>query len=318
MTFTQLRVFATVAELGSVGAAAQALGISQPAASAAVAALRADLDDPLFRRAGTGIELTPGGRALAARARELVRLADRTRREVASATTAGEVRVVATAACAEHLAGPLAAFTGRVPRAAVTLRVCPASRTAAALADDEADVVLGVRPVPLDDRAVDAVPFLRWQRVVVAAPGSPLARQGRVSLADLRRGPWLAGPADLEPGTEERCWLQRAGCADLQRDVVPMASAADALAAVRAGEGVLLALGHAVRSDLRAGRLVRLAVEGTPVTGMWWAAVPGGGRAGAAATALQRFLTTSDATSALLAGPAPRHRAHPVRVELWS
>ena len=89
MTFTQLRTFALVAELGSLRAAAEALGVSEPAVSAAVAALRTDLGDPLFRRTGTGIALTPGGRALAARARELVRLAERTRREVAHATSTG-------------------------------------------------------------------------------------------------------------------------------------------------------------------------------------------------------------------------------------
>ena len=124
MTFSQLRTFALVAELGSLRAAAMALGVSEPAVSAAVAALRTDLGDPLFRRTGSGIALTPGGRALAARARELVRLADRTRREVAHATSAGRLRVLATAACAEHVAGAVvAAFTRRVPRAAVDLTV---------------------------------------------------------------------------------------------------------------------------------------------------------------------------------------------------
>src|SRR4051795_9074126 len=85
MTFTQLRTFALVAELGSLRAAAAALGVSEPAVSAAVAALRGDLGDPLFVRSGSGIVLTPGGRALAGRARELVRLEDRTRRDVAGA-----------------------------------------------------------------------------------------------------------------------------------------------------------------------------------------------------------------------------------------
>lgn len=320
MTFTQLRTFALVAELGSLQAAAAALGVSEPAVSAAVAALRTDLGDPLFRRTGTGIRLTPGGRALAARARELVRLADRTRREVASAATAGGVRVVATAACAEHVAGTLvAAFTRRLPRTGVQLRSGPAGRAAAALADDEADLVLGVRPVPAAGQAVDAVPFLRWQRVVVATPAHPLAGRGRVAVPDLHRDTWLTGPAGLEPGTEERRWVADSWPQHRLPDVVPMASEADALAAARAGEGVLLALGHAVRADLRAARLVRLPVEGTPVPGMWWAAVPGDGRATSAATALQRFLTTPDATSALLSGSAPRERARPtVRLELWS
>jgi LysR family transcriptional regulator, low CO2-responsive transcriptional regulator len=317
MTFTQLRTFALVAELGSLRAAAAELGVSEPAVSAAVAALRADLGDPLFHRAAGGIELTAGGRALAVRARELVRLAERTRREVTSAGTAGRLRALATAACAEHVAGALvSAFARRSPRTEVHLDVVAAERTAAALADDEADIVLGARPVPAPGQAVEAVPFLRYQRVVVAAPGHPLATgHGRVPVAELGRFAWLAGPAGIEAGTEERRWAEPAGHALVQR----LASEADALDAARDGAGVLLALGHAVRDDLRAGRLVRLPVEGTPVTGMWWAGVPGEGRAAAGAAALQRFLTTPDATSALLARPAPRDRARPtVRVGIWS
>jgi DNA-binding transcriptional LysR family regulator len=101
--------------------------------------------------------------------------------------------------------------------------------------------------------------------------------------------------------------------------VTTFESEAEAVRAVRAGTGLLLALGHAVTDDLRRGTLVRLPVEGTPVTGLWWASVPGEGRSTAAARALQRFLTTPDATSALLSRPARPERARPrVRVELWS
>ena len=308
MTFSQLRTFALVAELGSLRAAAIALGVSEPAVSAAVSALRTDLGDPLFRRTGTGIALTPGGRALAARARELVRLAERTRREVAHATSAGRLRALATAACAEHVAGAvIAAFTRRVPRAAVDLTVGTSDCAAVALAEDDADIVLGVRPALLAGQMVDAVPFLRFSRIVVAAPG-----QARAELTGL---PWLAGPGGMEPGSEEERWADAAGLPDVER----CASEAEALAAVRAGDGVMLALAHAVRADLARGTLVRVPSEGTPVTGLWWASVPGDGRSTSAARALQRFLTTPDATSALLSRPDRRARTRPtVRVELWS
>lgn len=317
MTFTQLRTFALVAELGSLRAAAAALGVSEPAVSAAVAALRADLGDPLFVRTGTGIALTPGGRTLASRARELVRLADRTRREVASAASAGRLRALATAACAEHVAGALvAAFTRRVPRMAVDLTVGSTECAATALAEDDADIALGVRPAPSPGQVLNSVPFLRYRRVVVAAPAHPLAGSGPLTVADLAGFGWLAGPAGIEVGTEEHRWAAGAG-RDLR--VESRDTEADALTAARAGAGLLLALGHAVREDLRRGTLVRLPIEGTPVTGLWWATVPGDGRAAGPARTLQRFLVTPDATSALLTGGAPRDRARPtVRVELWS
>ena len=317
MTFTQLRTFALVAELGSLRAAASALGVSEPAVSAAVTALRTDLGDPLFRRTGTGIALTPGGRALAARARELVRLADRTRREVAHATSTGRLRALATAACAEHVAGQVvAAFTRRVPRVTVHLTVGSTECAAVALAEDDADIVLGVRPAATPGLAVEAVPFLRYSRVVVAAPGHPPAGAAGLRIGDLVGRPWLTGPAGLEPGSEEERWAALGGAA---REVDRCDSEAAALAAVRRGAGVMLALTHAVREDLARGTLVRLPVDGTPVTGMWWASVPGQGRSTSDARALQRFLTTPDATSALLSRPERPGRARPtVRVELWS
>ena len=317
MTFAQLRTFALVAELGSLRAAATELGVSEPAVSAAVAALRADLGDPLFRRTGSGISLTPGGRALATRARELVRLADRTRREVGQASTAGHLRVLATAACAEHVAGAVvAAFTRRVNRTAVDLTVGTTDCAASALADDTADIVLGVRPAPPGGHPVESVPFLRYERIVVAAPGHPLCGRPRLGVADLARYPWLTGPGGIETGSEEERWADRAGPLP---DVEARESEAAAVAAVRSGTGLLLALGHAVAGDLRRGALVRLPVEGTPVRGLWWATTPGDGRATSGARALQRFLTTPDATSALLARPGRQDRVRPtVRVELWS
>jgi DNA-binding transcriptional LysR family regulator len=317
MTFAQLRTFALVAELGSLRAAATALGVSEPAVSAAVAALRADLGDPLFRRTGTGISLTPGGRALATRARELVRLADRTRREVGQASTAGHLRVLATAACAEHVAGAVvAAFTRRVPRTAVDLTVGSTDCAATALVEDVADIVLGVRPAPTVGHHLESVPFLRYERIVVAASGHPLGVRRRLGIADLAGYPWLTGPGGIEAGSEEERWADRVGPVPV---VEEHESEAAALAAVRSGSGVLLALGHAVADDLRRGTLIRLPVEGTPVTGLWWATVAGDGRTSSAARALQRFLTTPDATSALLSRPARQDRVKPtVRVELWS
>src|SRR4051794_12312287 len=169
MTLTQLRTFALVARLGSLTAAAAELGVSEPAVSAALGALRTDLGDPLFVRSGGGIALTPGGRALAAHAREIVGLADRARREGAGAGSSdGRLRVLASAACEEQTAGALIdAFTARMPGAAVDMARGDAAGMAAALAEDGCDLALGVRPAVLPGQLPASVPFLRYQRVLV-------------------------------------------------------------------------------------------------------------------------------------------------------
>ncbi len=63
VTVTQLSTFVLVARLGSVGAAARTLNVSESAVSQALAALRSHFGDPLIRRTGGGgMRRTPAGR----------------------------------------------------------------------------------------------------------------------------------------------------------------------------------------------------------------------------------------------------------------
>jgi LysR family transcriptional regulator, low CO2-responsive transcriptional regulator len=319
MTLSQLRTFALVVRLGSLRAAAAELGISEPAVSAAVAALRQELGDPLFVRAGGGIAFTPGGRRLAVHAEEIVGLADQARREVAETHTATtSLRVAATADFHEHAADALlGAFTRRSPDCDVHLAVAEGDRLADALVRRTADVVLGPRPRTTGAGSLDVVPFLRYQRILVAAPTHPLVGES-VSLDAVLRQAWLTGPAGVEELSEEGRWLGRQ---PFWPDLVRFPTETAAVAATRAGDGIMLALGHTVRADLRQGALLRLPAPGTPVQGLWYATVLGRGRASEAARALQEFVTTPTATAAMLAPPgaAPiTPRRPPVHVTLWS
>ena len=208
MTLGQLRTFALVAKLGSLHAAAVQLGVSEPAVSTALAALRQDLGDPLFVRAHGGIALTPGGRALAEHAQDIVGLADRARWEVAHAQTeTGRLKIVATAPFAEHAAGRLLdLFTRRVPGASVDVVVEEAEDIASLMRERVYDIALGQAAARngslangTGDVGIDSVPFLRYQRIVVAAAGHPIAAlHGPVAPAELLRRPWFAGPAGIQ------------------------------------------------------------------------------------------------------------------------
>lgn len=329
MTLGQLRTFALVAKLGSLHAAAVHLGVSEPAVSAALAALRQDLGDPLFVRAHGGIALTPGGRALAEHAQDIVGLADRARWEVAHAQTeTGRLKIVATAPFAEHAAGRLLdLFTRRVPGASVDVVVEEAEDIASLMLERVYDIALGARP-PLrngslpnagGDVDLDSVPFLRYQRIVVAAAGHPLAAlHGPVALAEMLRRPWFAGPAGIQAASEEGRWLASQAVAP---EIVRLSSETEALAAVRAGEGTMLALGHIVRAEIRSGSLIRVPVVGTPISGLWWASTLDRRRATTLALTLQRFAGTADATAAMVAPGGSRgleRRGSKFHVALWS
>jgi DNA-binding transcriptional LysR family regulator len=260
--------------------------------------------------------LTPGGRVLAGHARELVRLADRTRRDVHRASTPAGLRVLASPSCAEHLAALLTAFAERMPGSVIDLAVGQTG-IAEALGDDLYDVALGAWLPPLPGRPQEAVPFLRYRRVVVAGPQHPLAGvRGPLAVAALGGQRWLTGPDGPDAGSAEARWFDGV---DENQEQVRLGSEAEALDAARSGRGMVLALVHLVAEDLERGTLVRLPVAGTPVEGMWWATISGHGRATTSARTLQRFLTTPDATTALLARPPRSNRSRPtVRVELWS
>jgi DNA-binding transcriptional LysR family regulator len=291
MTFAQLRAFATVARLGSVSGAATALGVTEPAVSAQVAALRRDLADALFVRAGSGIRLTPGGQRLAAAAAEMLALEDRARREVGEAARP-LLRLAVTASVGEVVSAPLLdAFTRRRPNLEVAQEIASASGLAALLSDRRADVALGPRV------SAASVPFLRCRLVVVAAPGVGPDR-------------WLVGP-DGEPRLQR--YLRRPA------DVRVFPSEAAAAEAAAEGRGAMLAIAHTVAEPLRRGTLVRLDLP--PAEEIWCATALDPERRSPAAASLLSFITTPDATSAMIARPggvpAGRFRA-PVYVTIWS
>jgi LysR family transcriptional regulator, low CO2-responsive transcriptional regulator len=317
MTFTQLRCFSTVARLGSVKAAARELGVSEPAVSEAVSALRRHLDDPLLVRSGGRLELTAGGRRLAAIAAEILALSDRARTEVSTAR--GErtmLRVATTADVAEHAADRLLdAFTRRAPSLDVAESVEPASELARLLSHRLADVTLGARPPgEAAELGIESVPFLRYRLIVVGGPAHRLARGHDLAPALLAGERWLSGPSGAAAAFLARHRLD-------PETVRTFPSDAAALAEVAAGRGVALAIAHTVLDELRRKSLVRLPVRGTPVEGLWYASALRPERRTAAASALGRFATSPEATHALLARPrgvaAGRYRPA-VHVTLWN
>ncbi len=72
MDLQLLRAFLAVAELGSVSAAAEDLGYSQPGLSHRIATLERELGCMLFRRRGGGMTLTHEGQLLLPYARMTV------------------------------------------------------------------------------------------------------------------------------------------------------------------------------------------------------------------------------------------------------
>jgi DNA-binding transcriptional LysR family regulator len=320
MTLRQLATFATVARLGSVKAAARELAISEPAVSAAVRALRRELGDDLYRRQGHGLVLTAQGERLASLAVEIGALAGRARSSLGDEEPVDRLlHIAVTGTVDEHVIGPLlAAFTERTPEVHATVEVEAPTRFADLLHRRRADIALGPRPSIAEAPGLIVVPFLRYRMVIVAPAGHRLAGRQDISPVELARDRWLVGPDGVARGSPARQYFTRGKMEP--PDVRAFPSDAAALAAVGAGEGIMLALWHASAAAIRARSVVRLAVRGTPVVDLWHASTLPDEHCLTAAAALRRFTTTADATQVMAAPrrgvPAGLVRA-PVHATLW-
>ena len=76
MTLVQLRHLISLAQTGSFSKSASALFLTQPALSRSIRALEGELGQPLFDRIGRRSEVTPFGREVVERARQIVLGAD--------------------------------------------------------------------------------------------------------------------------------------------------------------------------------------------------------------------------------------------------
>jgi DNA-binding transcriptional LysR family regulator len=325
MTLTQLNAFVLVARLGSVRAAASALGVSESAVSQAITALRQDLGDQLITRSQVGMTLTPGGSRLLGTASQIVVLGAEAYAAVRAAQGVPEqLRIVATSTFAEFVAGPLMeAFRRRFPGAVeITTGVAASDELGVLIANRLADVAIGPGVAAEQELPVVSEPVFKYRLVVVGpretagAAGGPGTARPR---GPARQWRWLVDPAGTDPGSETGRLLRRLGVADSNIGVFQSQTAAWAAAAD--GAGVAPAIEHLVSHQLRRGDLSLVDLPGLPAEECWHVTMLERERRSTAASALRRFLGTPEAMQLMrspTAGVPPSRFKPPVYVTIWS
>jgi DNA-binding transcriptional LysR family regulator len=319
MTLTQLNAFVLVARLGSVRAAASALGVSESAVSQAITALRQDLGDQLVTRSQAGMTLTPGGTRLLGTASQIVVLGAEAHAAVRAAQGAPEqLRVVASSTFAEFVAGPLMeAFRRRFAGAVdITTGVAAADELGVLIANRLADVAIGPGVTGEQELPVVSEPVFKYRLVVVGRGGTAAQSRPR---GPARQWRWLVDPSGTDPGSETARLLRRLGVADSNIGMFQSQTAAWAAAAD--GAGVAPAIEHLVSHQLRRGELSLIDLPGLPVEECWYATLLERERRGIAASALRRFLGTPEAMQLMrspAAGVPPSRFKPPVYVTIWS
>jgi LysR family transcriptional regulator of abg operon len=191
LSLSQLRQFVALAEAGSVGGAARALGVSQPAATKSLRALEAELGVVLIRRTARGTELTQHGHTFLLRARSACREIDRGQAELADAVKQASGPVVlgaSPAAAAALLPGPLKLLRRDFPVDVRIIEGMPVA-TLPRVRDQSLDFALGPSlRTPLASDLV-CVPLYPNEMAIVVRRGHPLA--AKRSLADLMDSEWI-------------------------------------------------------------------------------------------------------------------------------
>ncbi|WP_026379287.1 LysR family transcriptional regulator [Afifella pfennigii] len=266
MTLEQLKIFVAVAERRHVTRAAAALGMTQSAASAAIASLERRYGARLFDRVGRGIELTETGRRFLPEARRVLERASAAQsvlQDIADPAS-GTVSIAASQTIANYwLPRRLTAYHVAFPRVRLDVVIGNTRQVEKAVVEGRAELGLVEGPIThgeLIRRQVD-----RDRLVLVVAADQPLPPEREPGRPDLAALSWVI----REAGSGTRAVLE-----DLARDdglsfqdlriFLTLPSNEAVREAVEAGAGATIISEHVVAAAIAAGRLKSVPIDLPP------------------------------------------------------
>ncbi len=287
----RLETFRAVAEAGQVSAAARHLHLSQPAVSAQVRQLEAEVGRPLFVRHATGVELTAAGRLLLDYARRIRALVEEAgERLLGERETGGALRLGGSTTTAAWVLPPLLErfLADHRPRS-VRVDVGNTAEVLGWLREGSVSLAMveGLASAP----GLSLQPYLRDELVPVRATRSPPAIAAVRSAADLAAVPVIW----REPGSGTRAVVERAlRRAGARRGPQPgdlvVGDTSAITGCVMRGLGVGFLSRWSLQRELARGTLEVIPVAALAVPRTFSLAQPAGGATGQAAAFLRLAL----------------------------
>jgi len=263
MTLNQLKIFVAVAELGNVTKAAEILGITQSAASAAIATLENQYEARLFQRVGRAIELSEIGRLFLPNAQDVI---------AASATAArslqrlggkakGKIKIIASQTIANYwLPNRLSSFHLNNPDVQLNVAMSNTRGVEAAITSGRAEI--GFVEGEIASEYLHVIQADYDYPVLVASIG--LSKKFNISGSEieLSKLPWVI--RERGSGTreilEDLILRQDINWEDLNI-VLELPSNESVKEAVESGAGVTLISRYVVEQSLNAGLLEAFPLE---------------------------------------------------------
>jgi DNA-binding transcriptional LysR family regulator len=301
----RLRAFTAVAEHRGFTAAANALGVSQPAISRAIRELERECGFALVERSPRGVYLTRDGAEFLEDARAVVaaaRAADETVAKLRG-LEGGRLQVGASTTLATYVLPPFVGrFLERHPGVDVRLDTAHTRGVMQMLLEYAVDIALTEAPV-----SHPRIQSKRWRTdhlVAVASPGHPLSRQRRIPVQALSDELMLLREKESGTGTIVREALREAGVTLARTMEIDGPEAIKQIAA--SGRGVAIVSRFTIREQMALGRLVELDIAGLRIERPFHRLSIIGRSASPAAVAFERLLDEDE--TAVEKGPRSRAR----------
>lgn len=191
----QVVLMLAVEEHRTLGAAAKAIGISQPAATKMLHEMEEALGQPVFDRIGRTLRLNSAGRRVLLSFRGLLGTMEQLQRDLQELRLgrAGHLALGSImAASPTYLTLALAKLKAEYPLVSVTIEVGTSDRLMEQLDEGSLDIVIG--RVPGSTGAYRFAPLSEEAILVVCAPDHPLARVRQPPFERLTQYPWVLQP----------------------------------------------------------------------------------------------------------------------------
>jgi DNA-binding transcriptional LysR family regulator len=309
-----------LAEEGSFARAAERVHLSQPALSRSIQALEDELGMKLFDRAARGVAMTAAGRLLVERARRVLFETRCLFRDVEllKAHELGEVHIgLGPYAAVVLLPDLLVEFSRRFPKIKVSIELGDGDGEAllAKLRAEQVDFLV------MDRRVLPATPDIALHRLPrheggwFVRPGHPLLQGGPVPMVALREFPLVSVtvPAFMKDALHRLLKYRAHEHIPLQVECNDVAVLKNVVAQT---DAVLFATGAAVRRDLEAGRLARIALTSPPRLSLEFALVSLAERTPSPAASSALVLTEQIMIEANRAAHELLHPAQPLAQDL--
>jgi len=260
MQLAQVEGFLEVARRANLSRAAEALFITQPALTARLRALEAEVGSPLFRRGRRGMVLTEAGRTFLPYADRAVRALQDGSSAIERLPLADELVLGAAPAISTYvLPQLLVRFEAEHPAVRLSVRTGHSEQILDMVVRGDVQVGLARE---LHHPALETMDLYEDELVLVVEPGHPLARHRRINIDRVRDARLILFDRTSSYYDLTNALFRTAG--PPPRGVLELDHIDAAKQMVLAGLGVALLPMTAVAGELRSGSLRRVVLIGTP------------------------------------------------------